>query len=52
VIRGDASIVIAAAQAGALLRGNTMRHWLDYDCVALAVLMIGIGIVELIAFTL
>jgi hypothetical protein len=29
-----------------------MRHWLDYDSVALAVLMIGIGIVELIAFSL
>jgi hypothetical protein len=26
------------------------RHWLDYDHVALAVLIIGLGIVELVAF--
>jgi hypothetical protein len=25
------------------------RHWLDYDPVALAVLVIGIGIIELLA---
>ncbi len=27
-------------------------HWLDYDPVALAVLVIGIGIVALLAFSL
>jgi hypothetical protein len=26
------------------------RYWLDYDPVALAVLVIGLGIVELVAF--
>jgi hypothetical protein len=33
-------------------RKGTMigRHWLDYDHVALAVLVIGLGIVELVAF--
>ena len=25
------------------------RHWLDYDSVALAVLVIGIGLIELLA---
>ena len=25
------------------------RHWLDYDPVALAVLVIGVGIIELLA---
>jgi hypothetical protein len=25
------------------------RHWLDYDPVALAVLVIGIGVIELVA---
>jgi hypothetical protein len=29
-----------------------MRHWLDYDSVAFAVLMIGIGIVELLALSI
>jgi hypothetical protein len=28
------------------------RHWLDYDPVALAVLVIGIGIIELIALSI
>jgi hypothetical protein len=28
------------------------RHWLDYDPVALAVLIIGLGIVELLAFSI
>ena len=28
---------------------TTSRHWLDYDPVALAVLVIGIGIIELFA---
>ena len=28
------------------------RHWLDYDPVALAVLIIGIGIVALLAFSI
>jgi hypothetical protein len=28
------------------------RHWLDYDPVALAVLMIGIGMIELLALIL
>ena len=26
-----------------------IRHWLDYDPVALAVLVIGIGVIELVA---
>jgi len=26
------------------------RHWLDYDPVALAVLLVGIGMVELLAW--
>jgi hypothetical protein len=26
------------------------RHWLDYDPVALGVLVIGIGVIELLAF--
>ena len=26
------------------------RHWLDYDPVALAVLVIGIGVIELLAW--
>jgi hypothetical protein len=25
------------------------RHWLDYDAIALAVLVIGIGMIELLA---
>ena len=39
-------------KAERLSRGDTMvdRHWLDYDHVALAVLIIGLGIVELVAF--
>ncbi len=28
------------------------RHWLDYDPVALAVLVIGIGIVTLVALSI
>jgi hypothetical protein len=28
------------------------RHWLDYDPVALAVLMIGIGLIELLALSI
>jgi hypothetical protein len=28
------------------------RHWLDYDPVALAVLVIGIGIIELLALSI
>jgi hypothetical protein len=28
------------------------RHWLDYDPVAVAVLIIGIGIVALLAFSI
>ena len=29
---------------------STSRHWLDYDPVALAVLVIGIGMIELLAW--
>ena len=29
---------------------QTARHWLDYDPVALAVLVIGIGMIELLAW--
>jgi len=28
------------------------RYWLDYDPVALAVLVIGIGMIELLAFNI
>ena len=28
------------------------RHWLDYDPVALAVLLIGIGMIELLALSI
>jgi hypothetical protein len=28
------------------------RHWLDYDPVALAVLVIGLGIIELLALSI
>jgi hypothetical protein len=28
------------------------RYWLDYDSVSLAILMIGMAIVELLAFSL
>jgi hypothetical protein len=28
------------------------RHWLDYDYVALAVLVIGLGFVELLALSI
>jgi len=28
------------------------RHWLEYDVVAVAVLVTGIGIVELVAFSI
>jgi hypothetical protein len=29
-----------------------VRHWLDYDFVALAVLVIGLGAVELLALSI
>ena len=29
-----------------------MRHWLEYDPIALAVLVIGIGMIELLALSL
>jgi hypothetical protein len=29
-----------------------VRHWLDYDHVSLAVLIIGLGIVELLALAI
>jgi hypothetical protein len=28
------------------------RHWLDYDFIAVAVLVIGLGIVELLALSI
>jgi hypothetical protein len=28
------------------------RHWLDYDPVALAVLVIGLGLIELLALSI
>jgi hypothetical protein len=31
---------------------TSKRHWLEYDLVALAVLVIGINIVELLAFSI
>jgi len=30
----------------------TSRHWLDYDSVALAALLIGLGIVEMLALSI
>ena len=30
----------------------TRRHWLDYDSVALAALLIGLGIVEMLALSI
>ena len=30
----------------------TSRHWLDYDPIALAALLIGLGIVELLALSI
>jgi hypothetical protein len=39
--------------AGAGRRGmHQRRYWLDYDPVALAVLVIGIGIIELLALSI
>jgi hypothetical protein len=32
--------------------GVHCRHWLDYDSVALAVLVIGIGMIELLALSI
>jgi hypothetical protein len=31
---------------------QTMRYWLDYDPLALAVLVIGIGMIELLALSI
>jgi hypothetical protein len=28
------------------------RHWLDYDPVALAVLVVGLGLIELVALSI
>jgi hypothetical protein len=33
------------------MRAHT-RHWLDYDAVALAMLIIGLGVVELLALSI
>jgi hypothetical protein len=32
--------------------GEYRRHWLDYDSVSLAILMIGMAIVELLALSI
>jgi hypothetical protein len=34
------------------IMGVHCRHWLDYDSVALAVLVIGIGMIELLALSI
>lgn len=39
------------AEIGRRIMHAQWRHWLDYDPVALAVLVIGIGLVELLAFS-
>ncbi len=31
---------------------NDYRHWLEYDSVALAVLFVGVGLVELIVLSI
>jgi hypothetical protein len=44
--------MIAMEKDGVRIRMDMMlsnyRHWLEYDSVALAVLLVGIGLVELI----
>ena len=37
-----------AMEKNGVRTGSDYRHWLEYDSVALAVLLIGIGLVELI----
>jgi hypothetical protein len=39
------------ARVGGVMRVQS-KHWLDYDPVALAVLVIGIGIVALLALSI
>ena len=34
------------------LRGQLHRHWLEYDAIAVSVLLVGIGLVELLAFSI
>jgi hypothetical protein len=41
-----------ASAASGLANASTGWHWLDYDCVAFAVLAIGLGIVTLVALTI
>jgi hypothetical protein len=35
-----------------IIVGTQKRYWLDYDPVALAVLVIGIGMIELLALSI
>ena len=53
---GDAADGAAAMAASVVFGCGVMRvqrgHWLDYDPVALAALVIGIGIVMLIALNI
>ena len=42
---------LSVVRVGGVMRVQS-RHWLDYDPVALAVLIIGIGIVALLAFSI
>jgi hypothetical protein len=43
-----------AKKIGRLNMGWTVmrRHWLDYDLVALAVLIVGVGLVELLVLSI
>jgi hypothetical protein len=40
-----------ARRGGTAMRGHD-RYWLDYDTVAFAVLVIGLGVVELLAWSI
>jgi hypothetical protein len=42
---------LLVTRVGGVMRVQS-RHWLDYDPVAVAVLIIGIGIVALLAFSI
>ena len=42
---------LVCSKGGGVMRVQS-RHWLDYDPVALAVLVIGIGIVALLALSI
>jgi hypothetical protein len=37
---------------GETIMRENRRYWLDYDSVSLAILMVGIAVVELLAFSI